>query len=148
MTPGTRYHHAPITEAVIDIQCVGAPSIEALESVNADEASYSTGEKLFAARGQMQFGPDAIPVATASSEPLGFLFRSNDGLHIYQARTNGFTFSRLAEYTTWGEVSAEARRLWDKYRAVATPTSLSLLGTHFKIAFATPDYPEDQRTVW
>ena len=132
MTPGTRYHHAPITEAVIDIQCVGAPSIEALESVNADEASYSTGGKLFAARGQMQFGPDANPVATASSEPLGFLFRSNDGLHIYQARTNGFTFSRLAEYTSWGEVSREARRLWDKYRgAVATPPSITRIALRY-----------------
>ena len=148
MTPGTPYPHAPITEAVIDIQCIGVSNIEVLDRINTDEASYGPGEKLFAARGQMLFLPDANPVATASSEPLGFLFRSNDGLHIYQARTNGFTFSRLAEYTTWGEVSAEARRLWDKYRAVATPTSLSLLGTHFKIAFATPDYPEDQRTVW
>ena len=97
MTPGTPYPHAPITEAVIDIQCIGVSNIEVLDRINTDEASYGPGEKLFAARGQMLFLPDANPVATASSEPLGFLFRSNDGLHIYQARTNGFTFSRLAE---------------------------------------------------
>ena len=131
MTPGTRYPHAPITEAVIDIQCAGASNIEARDGINADEASYAPGEKLFAARGQVLFVPDASPVATASSEPLGFLFRSNDGLHIYQARTNGFTFSRLAEYTTWNAVSAEARRLWDKYRSVARPTSVTRIALRY-----------------
>ena len=131
MTPGTRYPHAPITEAVIDIQCVGVSSIEALDGINADEAGYTSGEKLFAARGQMLFVPEANPVTTASSEPLGFLFRSDDGLHIYQARTNGFTFSRLAEYTSWGEVSAEARRLWDKYRVRATPSRITRIAVRY-----------------
>lgn len=131
MTTGTRYPHAPITEAVIDIQCIGVSNIDALDGVNADEASYGPGEKLFAACGQMLFVPDVNPVATASSEPLGFLFRSNDGLHIYQARMNGFTFSRLSEYTTWDEVSAEARRLWDKYRAVAKPANITRIALRY-----------------
>lgn len=53
MTPGTRYPHAPITEAVIDIQCIGAATIAGLEQLSADELGYTQGEKLMAARGQM-----------------------------------------------------------------------------------------------
>jgi len=131
MTPGTRYPHAPITEAVIDIQCRSATSVEGLGDVNAGETSYATVEKIFAAMGQMTVGPDASAVATASAETIGFMFRSGDGMHIYQARTNGFTFSRLAEYTSWEEVSAEARRLWNKYRAVATPTGITRIALRY-----------------
>lgn len=131
MRPGTGYPHPPITEAVIDIQCIAARSTEGLDKVNTGEASYTTVEKLFAARSQMVLGPDANAVATASAETIGYLFRSDDGLHICQARANGFTFSRLAEYTSWDEVSTEARRLWEKYRTIATPTSITRVALRY-----------------
>lgn len=131
MTPGTRYPHAPITEAVIDIQCTGGGVVADLEKVNAEERHYPSTEKLFAARGHMVVGPDSNAIASASSEAIGFLHRSNDGLQIYQARVNGFTFSRLAEYTSWGEVSGEARRLWDKYRAIAAHGSVSRIALRY-----------------
>lgn len=131
MTPGTRYSHAPITEAIIDIQCIATQGVKGLDKVNSDEVSYTSVEKLFEAQGEMRWGPDANAVATASTEPIGFLFRSTDGLHIYQARANGFTFSRLAEYPSWGEVSTEARRLWDKYRTIATPSSITRIALRY-----------------
>lgn len=131
MTTGTRYPHAPITEAIIDIQCSAALNIAELNKVNVDEPAYPTTEKLFFGSGAMQFGPDANAVALARSEPLGFVFRSTDRLNIYQARTNGFTFSRLAEYTSWAEVSAEARRLWDRYRTVVTPAGITRVALRY-----------------
>ena len=131
MTPGMRYPHAPITEAVIDIQCTNGRGVADLEKVNAEERRYPSTEKLFAARGQMLLGPDSNAIASASSEAIGFLHRSDDGLQIYQARVNGFTFSRLAEYTSWGEVSGEARRLWGKYRAIAAPGSVSRIALRY-----------------
>jgi len=131
MTPGTRYPHAPITEAVIDIQCTGGRGVADLEKVNDDERRYPLTEKLFAARGQMLLGPDSNASASASSEAIGFLHRSDDGLQIYQARVNGFTFSRLAEYTSWGEVSGEARRLWTKYREIAAPSAVTRIALRY-----------------
>jgi uncharacterized protein (TIGR04255 family) len=131
MTPGTRYPHPPITEAVIDIQCTGGRGVADLEKVNTAEPSYPSTEKLFATKGQVLIGSDSNASASVSSKAIGFLHRSNDGLQIYQAHLNGFTFSRLAEYTSWGEVSREARRLWDKYRAVAAPTSISRIALRY-----------------
>lgn len=131
MTPGTRYPHAPITEAVIDIQVAASVTMDRLAEAVAGESSYPTAEKLLTASGAMMFGPEENAFATARSEPVGYLCRSSDGLHIYQARINGFTFSRLAEYTSWAEVSAEARRLWDKYRAIATPTSITRIALRY-----------------
>lgn len=130
MTPGTRYPNAPITEAVIDIQVAASASMDRLAEAFADEPAYSP-EKLFATTAAMTFSPDANTVATATSEPIGYLYRSTDKLHICQARTNGFTFSRLAKYPGWGEVSAEARRLWDKYRAATTPTSITRIALRY-----------------
>ena len=79
----------------------------------------------------MVFGPESNAVATATTQAVGYLCRSVDGLHIYQARTNGFTFSRLAEYTSFAEVSGEARRLWEKYRAIATPTDITRIALRY-----------------
>ena len=131
MTPGTRYPHAPITEAVIDIQVATSVSVDRLAEAVAGESNYPTAEKLLTASGAMVFGPEANTFATAKAEPVGYLCRSADGLHIYQARTNGFTFSRLAEYTSWAEVSVEARRLWEKYRTIATPTSITRIALRY-----------------
>jgi uncharacterized protein (TIGR04255 family) len=132
MIPGTRYPHAPITEAVIDIQCVASCTSEELANVNTDEGNrYPHIEKLQEARGQMLLSPDAAPIASATSEIIGLLHRSTDGLQIYQARKNGFTFSRLAQYTSWEEISGEARRLWDKYRQTAKPQDIKRIAVRY-----------------
>ena len=131
MTQSTRYRHAPITEAVIDIQVTSPVSVEWLAEAIAGESNYPTAEKLLAASGAMVFGPEENTFATARAELVGYLCRSADGLRIYQARKNGFTFSRLAQYTSWAEVSGEARRLWNKYRAIATPISVTRIALRY-----------------
>ena len=131
MTPGTRYPHAPITEAVIDIQVTATVSVDELAKAIADEPGYLPPEKLLTGSGAMVFGPEEKAFATAKAEQVGYLSRSADGLHIYQVRTNGFTFSRLAEYTSWMEISVEARRLWAKYRSIANPTRITRIALRY-----------------
>jgi len=131
MTSDTHYPNAPITEAVIDIQVTTPVTVEALATMNAGDADYPTAEQLHAATGAMMFGPDKNATATASSQHIGYLYRSADGLHIYQSRANGYTFSRLARYPHWGEFSAEAHRLWDKYKAVTNPTAVTRVAVRY-----------------
>ncbi len=102
-----------------------------MERVNAEEQCYPFTEPLFSAQGQISIGPDSTAIAEASAEAIGFLHRSNDRLQIYQTRVNGFTFSRLAEYTSWVEVSCEARRLWDKYRVIAAPVAITRIALRY-----------------
>jgi uncharacterized protein (TIGR04255 family) len=131
MTPGTRYPHAPITEAVIDIQAAASVPVEQLVDAVAGDPSYPTVEKLLTASGEMMFGSEQNTFATARAEHVGYLCKSGDGLHILQARSNGFTFSRLAEYSSWAEVSNEARRLWNKYRGVACPAAITRIALRY-----------------
>jgi uncharacterized protein (TIGR04255 family) len=132
MTSDQHYPNAPITEAVIDIQVATSVSIEALEQTHAgEEASYPVTEKLNAHTGAVTFGPEMHAAATASSQPLGYLYRSVDGIQIAQARANGYTFSRLAPYPHWRLFSGEARRLWDKYRAATDPSHITRVAVRY-----------------
>lgn len=131
MTSGTRYAHAPITEAVIDIQCQTGSDVTALNQETLGDAEYPTGNKMVAAQGHMVLGPAANAFATAGTRDLGFIMQSADKLQICQGRINGFTFSRLAEYTSWDKVSHEARRLWDKYRNVAQVKAITRIGLRY-----------------
>lgn len=122
---GTHYPKAPITEAVIDLrvelpQGVSANSLDQVHK--GEETSYSIVEPLMSNFGQMVFGQQAS--ASASSSPMGFLFRSADKKQIYQARLDGFTMSRLAPYGRWEEFRSEGRRLWNSYRTVAQPSKV------------------------
>ncbi|MDN7182064.1 TIGR04255 family protein [Caballeronia sp. SEWSISQ10-4 2] len=132
MTSDDRYPNAPITEAVIDIQVATPVTVDTLGQTHlGEEAKYPSSEKLNAATGALFFSPEMAPVATASAQPLGHLYRSPDGKQIYQARTTGYTFSRLAPYPHWAEFCSEARRLWDKYCTVAKPTAITRVAVRY-----------------
>ena len=132
MTANNHYPNAPITEAIIDIQVETGATVDALDPIQGgEEAAYPTVEKMTANTGALMFRPDMSPIAHATSQPIGYLARSQDGLQIYQARSNGFTFSRLARYPHWGVFSAEARRLWDKYRTVTKPSAITRVAVRY-----------------
>lgn len=122
---GKHYPKAPITEAVIDLRVELPPEVsaDALDLAHkGEEGRYPIVEPLMSSVGQMVFGPQAS--ASASSTPMGFLFRSDDNKQIYQARLDGFTISRLAPYGRWEEFCPEGRRLWHSYRSVARPNKV------------------------
>lgn len=132
MTFDPHYPNAPITEAVIDIQVTSLVSVDVLAQAHAgEEANYPTIAKLNSTTSEMVFGPEMHAAATATSQPIGYLYRSVDGVQIYQARTNGYTFSRLAPYPHWLEFSREARRLWDTYRSIAKPSAITRVAVRY-----------------
>jgi uncharacterized protein (TIGR04255 family) len=151
MTSNIYYSNAPITEAVLDIQVTSAATVETLAKVNEGEADYPKSDKLNAASGAMMFGPDTNTFATATSQPIGYLFRSGDGLYIYQARLNGFTFSRLLPYQHWSAFSSEVLRLWEKYKAIAQPSAITRVALRYvnriDIPLPVNDFAEYLRTV-
>lgn len=122
MAKQRHYPNAPITEAIIDLM-VELPSgvtVADLEKVQTgQEDAYPTKVNRNLVTGHMQFGKQIS--ATASSEHLGYLFKSADEKQIFQARIDGFTMSRLAPYERWETFRDEARRLWNAYREVVKP---------------------------
>jgi uncharacterized protein (TIGR04255 family) len=65
----------------------------------------------------MEQGTSIEPTTTMSA--VGWQYRA--GSLVAQFRTDGFTFSKLERYTSWGDVFAEASRLWRLYVSKAHP---------------------------
>lgn len=127
------YPKAPITEALIDLR-VDLPEgtgIGDLDRVHAGvEAAYPTKKNRIYAEVHGQIGHQGT-TAAAHSKQIGYVFTSQDGRYIFQARLDGFTMSRLAPYERWEPFRDEARRLWDVYRSVVKPTKVTRLAVRY-----------------
>lgn len=124
---------APITEALIDLQVKPAPEAS-LESVRgmaeALKGRYEPQGPIFELQTRLAVtvqGPDA---KTASRE-LGMRLHSQDGKYVLQARTNGFTVSRLEPYERWDTLLDETRSLWRVYRETVEAETVTRVATRF-----------------
>lgn len=147
-----QYPKAPITEAIIDLR-VALPSGVDVNQLNevykGQESAYPVIEQLHTGYGQWQFGTQVS--ATAGSQPVGFLSRTEDGTQVYQARLDGLTVSRLAPYQGWAIFRTEARRLWDAYRLTVKPLRIFRLAVRYVNRLDLPlpiqDFKDYLRTV-
>src|SRR5437016_5691327 len=103
--------HSPITEAVIDFQAKLPEGfiIQALRDLQSKLGSdFTSVEELKGIELQLYFGAThTVDVPTRRDLGIaGYRFRSADGKNITQFRRDGFTFSRLAPYTSWEDVFA------------------------------------------
>lgn len=120
---------APIVEAVVDIDCdlpptfdlelVEAPSRQAFRSV------YATLQPIFVEhhRFETKVGPEASG-HEVQRKLQALRFKSADGQQIVQVRDRGFSFNRLAPYTTLDDYLTEIERAWELYRQAASPISV------------------------
>jgi uncharacterized protein (TIGR04255 family) len=151
------YPKAPITEALIDIRVTlpGEITVADLARVNiGEEIGYSQRRNRFAIEGQIAIGEQAIgeQVGTATRQThVGYDFLSGDERQIVQVRLDGFTFSRLAPYDCWETFRKEARRLWELYRAVVEPVSVTRVAVRYINRLDLPlpleDFKDYLRTV-
>jgi uncharacterized protein (TIGR04255 family) len=129
---------APITEALVDFK-VALPDAFPTENLGSVgdrlKSDYPIREEQSTLQAQFRFGGrDAVGSAPVTARALGlqgYFFRSADRLKVAQFRRDGFTFNRLAPYTRWEDIRAEAIRLWEVYREVANPERLERLGLRY-----------------
>jgi len=146
------YENAPITEALIDIR-VTVPDgvrLESLESIHERVKDSYPGKKK-GVRVLGQFSGGALLGASATQTDVGFFFSSLDGKLIFQARLDGFTFSRLRPYGSWPELRDEARRLWSVYREAIAPEKVTRVAVRYINQIDIPllqiDYKDYFRTT-
>ncbi len=137
------YKNAPITEAALDIRVRLAKEITT-DSLTALKDEGYPKLKQRPVQVQIKIGPIADgtligPVAEAINKPLGFTYESADGKQVFQVRTDGFTLNRLAPYQNWDLFASEARRLWKKYKELAHPEYIELLGLNYINQILVPD---------
>ncbi len=117
------YSRAPITEALLDLKVILPENFSVekfLEIHDRVRDQFPTSEPIHVGSLAIQAIPE-IQVE-ASRQHSGFLFRSKDGLRIFQATLQGFTFNRLAPYNSWEEFSGDAKSLWEIYKDVCKPS--------------------------
>lgn len=131
----THYDHAPITEALIDIQFGGvSASVDDLLTAHEHEsAKYPEKKPMVLASVKIDgtVSPDSASFTDQTSQRLGWAFISDDKLQVWQARTSGFTFARLAPYQSWEPFREEARRLWLLTRAAAKPETITRVAVRY-----------------
>lgn len=141
------YQNPPITEAVIDLQ-TSLPETTTVSDIEplckSERDSYPTREQISTTHGEFQvkFLPDRSPEGNSSitTDPLGFRLWSTDKKQVFQARLDGFSFSRLAPYSCWEEFVEEALRLWGKYLTHMEPNVLRRVAVRYinRIEIPTP----------
>jgi uncharacterized protein (TIGR04255 family) len=133
MASGRHYANAPITEAIIDLRVEPRAGISAETFAAAregEDAAYPSREEMYEAAGTMEFRKGAA-TASAHQRQTGYRFTSADGKNIFQARSDGFTLSRLAPYESWEPFRDEARRLWSGYRKRFGPAQITRLAVRY-----------------
>lgn len=146
------YSHAPITEAIIDLRVtlpekISVDDLAAIHPLIIDR--FPTKESIHTGTLLVESGP-SIKI-DASREQHGFLFRSKDGLRIFQAKLSGFTFNRLAPYDSWEELRNDARTMWEIYKDVCKPSSVTRVAVRYINRLDLPgplvDFKQYLRTV-
>jgi uncharacterized protein (TIGR04255 family) len=130
--PREHLRNAPIAEAVIDFRVVRQEQVSA--EAFADLGS-SIGEQ-YTKTGSIQsiearFGVIHGKPSGASQIQTDLGIRYESTTEIVQFRVDGFTFSKIAPYTTWEEVSVEAFRLWEIYVDAAKPRQVSRVAVRY-----------------
>ncbi len=124
---------APITEALIDIR-VKLPSDFDVKNISSIYESIKnqypeTQERKIS---KVKFEPKAEEIVKSSRPEIdGYRYFSTDKKQIVQARLDGFTFSRLHPYIKWEELRDEAHRLWQLYKNITCPESITRVAVRY-----------------
>jgi len=119
---------APIVEAVIDIDCDFPAQFDlaAVAEVAKERFrdNYPKSQKALLQQLRIESNPENA--ANISSEiRIGALrFTSEDERQIVQIRSDGFSFNRLAPYTSMDEYLIEIQRTWTLFLEIAAPVQL------------------------
>lgn len=132
MTDYPIFKNAPITEALLDIQVSLPPDVDLAKLASVQD---QVRERYPAVQERQQWQIQAVamgdsqPEVSQSGGVVGYIFFPDPSCQdrAFQSRLNGFTFSKLKPYETWGAFQAEARELWDIYSGIAQPTQINRL---------------------
>ncbi len=135
MPTAETFLHAPITEALIDIRTELPPeiSLDILSSFhNEIKEEFPDKKKRQMWAGVLELKPGENPQVKSDKSGLdGFLFRSEKGQKIVQARLDGFTFNKLKPYQSWEIFSEEAKVHWERFVRLAKPKKITRIALRY-----------------
>ncbi len=137
-----RYPHlknAPITEALIDFRVVlpaDATLTHLRELGQKISPTYPNVRDFYKIQAEIII--DRSQSATSSREQIGYQYTSKDGINVFLATVEGFTFSQLKPYKTWEDLKAKGLGLWDEYQEAIRPESITRIALRYVNRLALP----------
>jgi uncharacterized protein (TIGR04255 family) len=137
MSEGGDFHlaKAPIIEAVLDIDCdlpVGTDLVAMEQGIRERFAGeYPKFQRQMVQQHQFKAStePPAELSVAASVQSLQFL--KEDGRQLVQVRRDGFSFNRLAPYSSLDDYLPEIERMWLKFVDAMSPVQIRSIGLRF-----------------
>ena len=127
--------HAPITEALIDIQVVPRDNltfIELRDAISGSDFGYYVKNPISEGTFGFMLTSDGMqPQTTAQASQTGLRLHSQDEKYVAQFRLSGFTLSRLPPYEEWPSLILETKRLWTVYADRLLPKQVTRIATRF-----------------
>lgn len=122
----------PIVEAIIDIDCDMPPAFELapLEVPLRDifHAQYPSKFSQFRQQFKIEKRSDHAPEIHSPQPALqAFHFRKENGEQLVQVRENGFSFNRLAPYTTLDDYLKDIQWAWEQYVGLVKPMQIQAI---------------------
>ncbi len=124
---------APIKEAILDIRAKLPSSVD-LDRLSTfqDTIRDHYPKKLERIRWQARIGLKEDEMDSAAKREIdGYMFISTDGKDLVQARLDGLTLNRLRPYDKWQTFRDEARKLWERYLAIAEPEAVTRVALRY-----------------
>jgi uncharacterized protein (TIGR04255 family) len=121
------YDHAPIMEAVIELQCQ-LPASVTLANLLKFHADVSAD---YPEKQEQHEVEVSIGGPTNSIKQIGYKFTSKDQKQNVIASLRSFAFGRLAPYDRWDSMRAEASRLWQLYKSTMRPDRITRVGVRY-----------------
>jgi uncharacterized protein (TIGR04255 family) len=116
---------APIIEAVIDIDCDMPPDFDfsKLESPSRDafQTTYPIFETQFVHEHRIEPVQGGVPKVSQRHGIQAFRCFSSDKKQLIQVRAQGYSFNRLAPYSTLDDYYPEIKRTWELFQSIGGP---------------------------
>lgn len=136
------YDTAPIIEAIVEIEC-NMPHGFSLDAVKQDAQrkfleSYPIERPHYVDEHRFEIQKDDQSEHSRKQMLVGFRFFSKDEKQIVQIKRSGFSFNRLAPYSTLDDYLDEIKRRWEEFVAIAKPLSLVRVELRYINRFLLP----------
>ncbi len=121
----------PIVEAVFDVDCDPPPGFDlaGLETAAREqfEDQYPKFRTQFLQEHEIETPQDAPPKMSSRLAVQAFQFLHDDDKQLVQVRAQGFSFNRLAPYSSLDDYLPEIERTWRLYVGLVSPVKIRII---------------------
>lgn len=128
---GIQLRNPPIVEAVFDVDCDLPPGFDLTALEESSRAQFGDQYPKFRAQFIQEFKIEAKDDAPQSMSirraVQSFQFLKEDEKQLVQVRAQGFSFNRLAPYTSLDDYMPEIERTWYLYLNLVSPVQIRVI---------------------